>query len=280
MATKKQVAKAPKVSNTVQMAQIVRDRQDVLAKHVPPKELERFVDNVLASISKVERLAECTPASFYKAAHQCALLNLQPGHFGHIYLVPFKTQATIMVGYKGLIELAMRHPNVLRIKADLIYRDDFFSEDIAEMRIEHSRSLVGDRSDDAIVGACCRIWLRDFAEPTILTLNRQQIERVRNLSRAATGNFWTKHYGAMARKTVIRALLNGGEIPMSTQLRDAIDVELETEKQNEILAVEPDNRIPVVKGVKDSFEPEATPIDQWTVEIEDTSSEQEVPQDA
>ena len=57
----------------------------------------------------------------------------------------------------------------------------------------------------------------------------------------------------MARKTVIRALLNGGEIPMSTQLRDAIDVELETEKQNEILAVEPDNRIPVGKGVNDSF---------------------------
>jgi len=274
MATKKK----EQIPNSVAMAEIVRERQDMLSKHIPPNEVERFMDNVLSSISKIERLAECSPASFYKAAHQCALLNLQPGHFGHIYLVPFKQNVTIMVGYKGLIELAMRHPDVTRIKADLIYKDDHFSEDIANMQIEHSRSLGGDRTEGAIVGAYCRIWLRGFTEPTSLVLNRNQIDGYRKLSKASGGNFWTKHFGAMARKTVIRALLNGGEIPMSTQLRDAIDAELETEKQNEVLAVEPDNRVPVVKNVADSFEENES--EHWTVEVQDVSSTQEVPSDA
>tara|TARA_R100000808_G_scaffold24692_2_gene57630 strand:+ start:2663 stop:3499 length:837 start_codon:yes stop_codon:yes gene_type:complete len=278
MATKKQERKIP---NSVAMAELVRERQDMLSKHIPPNEIERFMDNVLSSINKIERLSECSPASFYKAAHQCALLNLQPGHFGHVYLVPFKKQVTIMVGYKGLIELAMRHPDVTRIKADIIYKGDHFSEDIADMRIEHSRSLEGDRSDDAIVGAYCRIWLKGFPEPTSLVLNRSQIDGYRKLSKASGGNFWTRHFGAMARKTVIRALLNGGEIPMSTQLRDAIDAELEAEKQNEILSVEPENRTPVVSNVRDSFKDDLPEkVEYWTVEVEDVSSEQEVPSNA
>ena len=274
MATKKK----KQIPNSVAMAEIVRERQDMLSKHIPPNEVERFMDNVLSSISKIERLAECTPASFYKAAHQCALLNLQPGHFGHIYLVPFKQNVTIMVGYKGLIEMAMRHPDVKRIKADLIYKDDHFSEDIANMQIEHSRSLSGDRTEDAVVGAYCRIWLRGFPEPTSLVLNRSQIDGYRKLSKASGGNFWTKHFGAMARKTVIRALLNGGEIPMSTQLQDALDAEVETEKQIDVLGVEPDNRAPVVKNVSNSFEESES--EHWTVEVQDVSSTQEVPSDA
>ena len=65
---------------------------------------------------------------------------------------------------------------------------------------------------------------------------------------------------------------------MSTQLQDALDAEVETEKQIDVLGVEPDNRAPVVKNVSNSFEESES--EHWTVEVQDVSSTQEVPSDA
>lgn len=271
MGTKKNT---PAVSNTEGMVKLFSDNLAGMAEFIAPDDVKRFQANCMAALTKVDKLNECTPTSFVRAAKQCAMLNLFPGHFGEVYLVPYKQQVTVQTGYKGLIKLALRHMDVMKIKIDLIYKDDHFIEDPGEETITFRRAAFGsDRSDDSIVGALARVWLRGDPKPTWESMTKGEIEEIRKLSKASDGNFWTNHYGRMCCKTVARKLLNGGEIPMSTELQQAIDIEVENEKAAEVVQVreaEAAARKPVI-----SIEPPEV----WAEDPEDISSEQEVPTD-
>lgn len=212
---------------------IMKAKEQALAEVVGPAKIKRFMANTLAQISKVDRLAKCTPASFYAAAHQAACLNLQPGPLGHVYLVPYKQTATLIIGYKGMMELARRHPDVLKITADVVYEDeDFEYNKVTGEILKHDSPLGGvDRSDDKLVAAYCRVLIRDCPEPVSEVLDRSQIDSRRERSKAKDKEFWTKNFAAMARKCAVRAIFGGGELPVSEELEQAIDYEIEEEKR-------------------------------------------------
>ena len=74
-------------------------------------------------------------------------------------------------------------------------------------------------------------------ERLIHVFERDKIEEIRNRSAAKNSNFWTKDWLAMARKTVIRSHYNGGEVPLSSALMQALEYEQEQERQAEITVV-------------------------------------------
>ena len=54
------------------------------------------------------KLGQCQPASVFAAVIQASQLGLRPGLLGECYLIPYKDQCTLQLGYQGLLELVRR----------------------------------------------------------------------------------------------------------------------------------------------------------------------------
>ena len=110
----------------------------VAAAHLNP---ERMMRTLALSVSKTPKLAECTPLSLLGALMTCASLGLEPNTpLGHAYLVPFDkyergknkgdrprkvgTEAQLVVGYRGYIQLAHNSGQVASIDAAIHYESD------------------------------------------------------------------------------------------------------------------------------------------------------------
>ena len=93
--------------------------QQVAAGHMKPERMMRLMANAMRTTPK---LAECDPMSLLGGLMTCAGLGLEPNTImGHAYLIPFKnnrkkiTEVHLIVGYKGLIDLARRSGHISSI---------------------------------------------------------------------------------------------------------------------------------------------------------------------
>ena len=88
---------------------------------------EYFCSAFLTSIEKNPALADCTEASLIKAVLDASQLRLIPdGVLGEAYIVPYGRTATLIPGYKGLIQLCLRSKLVKKISARIVYQNDLF----------------------------------------------------------------------------------------------------------------------------------------------------------
>ncbi|HDR9434721.1 TPA: recombinase RecT, partial [Burkholderia multivorans] len=109
----------------------------VLPRHVSP---DRMLKIALGALRTTPKLMECTVESLMGAVVQCSQLGLEPNTpLGHAYLIPFekkkkvggewvteKVETQIVIGYKGLIDLARRSGQVVSIAAHAVYEHDHF----------------------------------------------------------------------------------------------------------------------------------------------------------
>ena len=72
-------------------------------------------------------LAKCSPLSILGAVMEASRLGLEVGGaLGQAYLVPYGKEATFIVGYRGLIALALRSQAVTSIVAHPVHERDVF----------------------------------------------------------------------------------------------------------------------------------------------------------
>lgn len=68
-----------------------------------------FVSNLIALTESDGKLAECDPAQLMKCAMNATALNLPLNkNLGFAYIIPYKGVPSFQIGYKGLIQLAIR----------------------------------------------------------------------------------------------------------------------------------------------------------------------------
>lgn len=205
-----------------------------------------------AAIADFERqpklLAACVQApdtvlDCLTVAANCGLL---PGNaHGQFYLIPRyngrkkRMECTFIVGYKGMLEMAYRHPRVHKCEAFLVYEGEPFEWEPGAGRLEHKwlRSVV--RGDDQIVAAYSRVVLTVPGgttvdqEPLIWAMTREELLKARERSEGwksfSKGDIystpWQTDFGPMCRKTVIRRHASGGSIPRSADLIMAVAAE-------------------------------------------------------
>jgi len=198
-----------------------------------PAIIERAGQILLAEGARNPKLAECTPISFAQSVQLAGQLGLEPsGPLGHFYLIPRRLKGvmtcTAIVGYKGLLELARRSGELVQVIAGVVYADEIeienFTFEHVPPSIVHKGSLpTAERKTSDIVAAYCIAYLKDGGKAMIV-LPRVEIERRGKQSQTWGKDFgpWSSDYAAMARKTAIRALLNGGTVPMGEALVKAM----------------------------------------------------------
>lgn len=208
----------------------------VLPRHLTA---ETFAKIVGAEFVRNPKLAECTPVSLALCLITAAQHGLSPSSpLGHAYLIPrnskykdkdgrdaWRQECTLLIGYKGLCELARRTGEIARMDARCVYEGETF--DITggtNPEIIHKPSLTVVRTDAKIIAAYAVAVMKDGGIYFDF-VTKSEIDARR--ARSGTGKYgpWADDYAAMARKSAIRKLLGGGLVPLSAELAEAIDTE-------------------------------------------------------
>jgi len=192
----------------------------VLPKHCTP---ERMIRVACTAITKTPKLANCTKESFFECLLNLSQWGLEPdGRRAH--LIPYGNKCTLVVDYKGYVELAYRSGVAKNIHASVVYRGDVF---------EYSRGKVIDHKpwdflpeDDRpkergeVTAAYCIVEMSGGAEHHEI-MTKAEVESIRSRSKAGNNGPWQTDWNEMAKKTVFRRASKW--IPMSAEIRDAFE---------------------------------------------------------
>lgn len=203
----------------------------MLPKHVS---VDRFIKATLVACMKNPQLLQCDRASLFQAITQACQLGLDPsGTLGSAYIIPYGNTATLVPGYRGLIDLARRSGQILSIEAHVVRAGDEFEYELGlEPKLIHKPNLEADKPGALrLVYAVAK--LKDGGRQ-VEVMTRAQVDQIRAGSRAGKSGPWKDHYDEMARKTVVRRILKW--LPISTeqltqalQLEDAAESEMSAE---------------------------------------------------
>lgn len=194
-----------------------------LPRHMTP---DRMIRIVSTEIRKTPELANCDMQSFIGAVVQCSQLGLEPGNaLGHAYLLPFgngksksgQSNVQLIIGYRGMIDLARRSGQIVSISARTVRQGDSFHFEYGLN--ENLTHIPSENEDSPITHVYAVARLKDGGvQFEVMTHN--QIEKVRALSKASQNGPWVSHWEEMAKKTVIRRLFK--YLPVSIEMQKAV----------------------------------------------------------
>ena len=183
---------------------------------------KQFIASMLDLYENDKYLQNCDPQAVIAECLKAASLNLPlVKSLGYAYVVPFKNRPTFIIGYKGLIQLALRSGQYNRLNADCIYE----GEEIAFDRLSGALRIMGERTSDKAIGYFAYFKLINGFEKTFYMTVEQIKAYGKKYSPAYSSGPWQSDFDSMAKKTVIRQILKYG--PMSTQMQQAERMEVE-----------------------------------------------------
>lgn len=182
----------------------------------------RFKRVVLTALRLNPDLAACSQASILGAMMTAAQLGLEPNTpMGLAYLIPYRRECTLQLGYKGLIELARRSKRITQVQAHAVYEGDEFDFELGlHPDIKH-RPVADNREDPAkITHVYAYARFSDGSDPVFVVLTRKKVESYRRRSQMGNGGAWASDYEAMAMKTAVKRLATW--LPLSPQAAEGI----------------------------------------------------------
>jgi recombination protein RecT len=199
-----------------------------------PKGLEagQLVRDALTVLRTSPGVVRCQPESIFGALMTCAQLGLRPNvpALGSAYIIPFKGQAQLVIGYKGYIDLAMRSPRCASVIARTVYPGDTWDVDygLNEKLIHKPRGFRADGSFDLVEDVAERRGIAYYAivrysggGAAFWTMDRNEVDyHRRRYAKSADSGPWKTEFDAMGRKTVVRQLTN--YMPKSTEFADLL----------------------------------------------------------
>lgn len=187
------------------------------------EEGKQFIASMLDLYENDKYLQNCDPRLVIAECLKAASLNLPlVKSLGYAYVVPYKNVPTFIIGYKGLIQLALRSGQYRRLNADCIYE----GEEISFDRLSGAIKINGERISDTAVGYFAYFELINGFEKTFYMTVEQIRAYGKKYSKAYSNGPWQTDFDSMAKKTVIRQILKYG--PMSTQMQRAEQFETQS----------------------------------------------------
>lgn len=203
-------------------------------------------------------LARCTPESFAGSLLTASALGLEPGINGEAYLVPYKGECTLIVGYQGLAKLFWQHPLARYLDAHAVHANDQFDYAYGRGQFITHKPGLGDRGDVIAYWAAAELANGAFR---FVVLSPAEVRLLRGGKVGPSGQIkdpmrW------MERKTAVRQLLK--LLPKSVTMDAAIAVDdqrgsvlLERGVPSAIAAQEP---IPALPPAHDEPGEQARPV--------------------
>lgn len=227
-----QAGAASPASATTLREQIISMRDEF--QRAMPRGLEatQLIRDALTCLRATPSLARCHDLSVLGGLMTCAQLGLRPGvpGLGHAWLLPMwhrrenRFEATLIIGYRGYVELAYRHPKVITLESRVVYEGDYFEMvfGLHEDTLVHRPALDGLPGKPRLFYALARIAGGGavMTEPwsvARMEAHRDQYAMARDRKTGEIVGPWQDHFVEMGRKTMIRNPLMK-IIPVSTDL--------------------------------------------------------------
>lgn len=181
---------------------------------VMPKHLssERLYQITVSAINKDPKLAECDVPTLLSCVMKCSALGLEPSAvdgLGRAYILPFynskarKMEATFILGYKGMIDLARRSGEIESIASRAVYEGDEFEYEFGlDEKCRHIPHAI-ERTPDKLTHVYVVAKFKDGGY-YLDVMTKAEVEAIRKRSKAKDSGPWVTDYEAMAKKTVVR----------------------------------------------------------------------------
>lgn len=197
-------------------------------KNVMKENAGTFAASLLELVTSDEKLLACDGRLLMAEAMKAASLHLPLNkQLGYAYIVPYGNTPTMIIGYKGLYQLAIRSGLYKNINADVVYEGEYQGYD----KISGELHLDGFKSSNKIVGYFAFLELTNgFRKMMYMSLddmcsygkkysatlrnckmtNQQLAEMAQKQAESGPGNTvgWYGNFNDMATKTVLRRLLS------------------------------------------------------------------------
>lgn len=238
-ANKKEIIEKNK-SNIISMLDRMKPEfEKALPKHL---DLKRFMRAAVTEFRKTPLLWECDPASFIGSCVILSQLGLELGPLGQCYLLPFRNnktgtvECTLIIGYKGMIDLARRSGQIISLTAHAVFENDTFEYAYGlNEKLDHVPTL-NERGNIKAVYAVARLQGGGYQ---FEVLSVKDVEKVKDKSKAKNFGPWVTDFEEMAKKTAIRKLFK--YLPVSVDLQRSFTMEDRVEATNVVEALKEEN---------------------------------------
>lgn len=206
----------------------LNDRLDYFRSVLPASmDASRFVKVAVTAISKNPDLLRCTPMSIALAIGEAAEIGLEPtGSLNRAWLVPYGDQATLIIGYEGLQDLARDSGKITAIWSRNVYEGDEFEEvEGSERRLVHKPHHKTEDPEKILFSYA----VAQYLDGTLVweVMSKAQVDAIRAGSRGKNSKGWVQSYGQMARKCPVRRLCHS--LPLTPRAIRAIQLDDEHE---------------------------------------------------
>ena len=217
-----EVVKQQKVTiqSLVHNEEFVSKAQDILQDGTP-----QFMASVLTLANSNKLLGECDPIKLYNCCLMAAALKLPFNqNLGQAYIVPFKGEPQLQIGWKGFIQLAQRSGQFKRINCSDVREGEIAKRDRLTGEIEFDWLDDAEREKKPVIGYVAYFELLNGYQQT-LYMSKDEVEaHAKKYSQTYKQGFgvWKDNFDAMARKTLIKRILNQFA-PLSVDMAKAME---------------------------------------------------------
>jgi recombination protein RecT len=189
--------------------------------------VEKFTRVANTAIQNNPDLVNCDRKSLFGAIVRLAQDGLLPDG-REAALVKFRTKVNgefvdavqAMPMISGILRRVRQSGEVAKISAQVVYKSDEFKVTYGfDEDVTHNPPPLDEPRGEPI-GAYATAVLKDGSR-LLEVMSKEEIEKVRSVSRSGDKGPWVQWWGEMARKTVMRRLSK--RLPMSTDLEDAFE---------------------------------------------------------
>jgi len=190
----------------------------------------RFLQNSITVLQDTKGIEKVQPITIARTMLKGAFLGLDFMN-KECYAIPYGNSLQFQTDYKGEVKLAKKYSvNPIKdIYAKLVRVGDDFLEEIRD-----GQQFISFKpqpfNDGDIIGAFAVCFYND-GSMIYETMSKKEIDHIRdNFSKMPKGQSWTKSYGEMCKKTVLRRLCKNISLDFdSIEQRQAYDDGADTE---------------------------------------------------
>lgn len=194
-----------------------------------------FINNVTALVTNNAMLQDCEPMPLMFTALKATALELPlDPNLGFAYIIPYKngrtgkTDPQFQIGYKGIVQLAIRSGQFKTINVRDVREGEIIGEDFLSGELQF-RMLKENREQAKVIGYVGFFELtngfRKMAYWTVAELEQHAGKYSQTYSAdkrySKRSSKWSTDFDAMAKKTVLKNLLSK-YAPLSVEMQSAI----------------------------------------------------------
>lgn len=186
-----------------------------------------FVASLIDLYASDTYLQQCEPSQVVAEALKAATLKLPINKsLGFAYIVPYKKQGKqipqFQLGYRGMIQLAMRSGIYKYLNADVVYEGEYRGYS----KLTGDLDLTGEKKSDIVVGYFAYIESINGFKKSVFCTREDMEAHAKKYSKAYSRDSspWQTEFDQMAIKTMLRRLLSKYGL-MTVDMADGMQAE-------------------------------------------------------